>query len=70
MRHGLASRKRLHGLKRKKQDNEACGEIETHHLGSRDTFYVGAITGVGRIYQQTFVDTYSNPLLPENFLPP
>ena len=41
---------------------EACGEIETEHpgyLGSQDTFYVGTIKGVGRIYQQTFVDTYS-----------
>ena len=39
----------------------ACGEIETAHpgyLGSQDTFYVGTLKGVGRIYQQTFVDTY------------
>ena len=38
------------------------GEIETAHpgyLGSQDTFYVGTIKGVGRIYQQTFVDTAS-----------
>ncbi len=49
-------------LERKKQDDEACGEIETAHpgyLGSQDTFYVGNLKGVGRIYQQTFVDTYS-----------
>ncbi len=26
---------------------------------SQDTFYVGIVKGVGRIYQQTFVDTYS-----------
>ncbi|EJL6706531.1 transposase family protein, partial [Vibrio cholerae] len=47
---------------RKKHDDEACGEIETAHpgyLGSQDTFYVGNLKGVGRIYQQTFVDTYS-----------
>ena len=40
----------------------ASGEIETAHpgyLGSQDTFYVGTIKGVGRVYQQTFVDTYS-----------
>ncbi len=40
----------------------ACGEIETAHpgyLGSQDTFYVGTFKGVGRICQQTFVDTYS-----------
>ena len=49
-------------LERKKHDDEACGEIETHHpgyLGSQDTFYVGTLKGVGRVYQQTFVDTYS-----------
>ncbi|WP_169295718.1 IS481 family transposase [Advenella sp. EE-W14] len=49
-------------LERKQQDDEACGEIETHHpgyLGSQDTFYVGNLKGVGRIYQQTYVDTYS-----------
>jgi hypothetical protein len=50
-------------LERKKFDDEACGEIETAHpgyLGSQDTFYVGKLKGVGRVYQQTFVDTYSN----------
>lgn len=49
-------------LDKKKQDDEACGEIETAHpgyLGSQDTFYVGNLKGVGRIYQQTFIDTYS-----------
>lgn len=49
-------------LERKKHDDEACGEIETVHpgyLGSQDTFYVGTFKGVGRVYQQTFVDTYS-----------
>ncbi len=48
-------------LERKKQDDEVCGEIETAHpcyLGSQDTFYVGTLKGVGRIYQQTYVDTY------------
>lgn len=49
-------------LEKKRQDDEFCGEIETAHpgyLGSQDTFYVGHLKGVGRIYQQTFVDTYS-----------
>ena len=27
--------------------------------GREDTFYVGTLKGVGRIYQQTFVDTYA-----------
>ena len=49
-------------LEKKREDDLACGEIETAHpgyLGSQDTFYVGTMKGVGRIYQQTFVDTYS-----------
>ena len=49
-------------LERKKQEEEVCGETETAHpgyLGAQDTFYVGTLKGVGRIYQQTFIDTYS-----------
>ena len=49
-------------LEKKKQDDIASGEIETMHpgyLGAQDTFYVGNLKGVGRIYQQTFIDTYS-----------
>jgi len=49
-------------LERKREQREAHGEIETEHpgyLGSQDTYYVGNIKGVGRIYQQTFIDTYS-----------
>ena len=52
----------VQALEKKKQDDEAAGEIETAHpgyLGSQDTFYVGTLKGVGRIYQQTFIDTYS-----------
>lgn len=49
-------------MERKKEKREAFGEIETEHpgyLGSQDTYYVGNIKGVGRIYQQTFIDTYT-----------
>ncbi len=38
-------------------------QIETHHPGyllSADTMYVGYLKGVGRIYQQTVIDTYSS----------
>jgi hypothetical protein len=41
-------------LERKKEKREAHGEIETEHpgyLGAQDTYYVGNIKGVGRIYQ-------------------
>ena len=49
-------------LESKKQDDVVSGEIESAHpgyLGCQDTFYVGTIKGVGRIYQQTFIDAYS-----------
>ena len=52
----------LMALERKKERRESFGEIETEHpgyLGSQDTYYVGNIKGVGRIYQQTFIDTYT-----------
>ena len=52
----------LAALEAKKERDKAHGEIETEHpgyLGSQDTFYVGTLKGVGRVYQQTFVDTYS-----------
>lgn len=49
-------------LEKAKEEKFAMGEIETHHpgyLGAQDTYYVGTIKGVGRFYQQTFIDTYS-----------
>lgn len=52
----------VQALEKKKNDDLVSGEIETAHpgyLGSQDTFYVGTLKGVGRVYQQTFVDTYS-----------
>lgn len=58
----ILTEEQVSALERKKFDDEASGDIETEHpgyLGSQDTFYVGTMKGVGRIYQQTFVDTYS-----------
>lgn len=52
----------LVALENAKQEKAAHGQIETEHpgyLGAQDTFYVGTIKGVGRIYQQTFIDTYT-----------
>ena len=46
-------------LEKQKSSDEAHGEIETEHpgyLGSQDTYYVGTIKGIGRIYQQTLED--------------
>ena len=56
----------LVALERAKEEKKAHGEIETHHpgyLGAQDTYYVGNIKGVGHIYQQTFIDTYSKVAL-------
>jgi len=58
----ILSEAQVSALEKKKHDDQAAGEIETYHpgyLGSQDTFYVGTLKGVGRIYQQTFVDTYA-----------
>jgi hypothetical protein len=52
----------VQALEKARQEKQAHGEIETEHLGylgAQDTYYVGMIKGVGRIYQQTFIDTYS-----------
>src|SRR6187397_1492124 len=49
-------------LERARQDNEAHGEFESEcpgYCAAQDTFYVGTLKGVGRVYQQTCIDTYS-----------
>ena len=49
-------------LEKAKADKEAHGEFESEcpgYCGAQDTFYVGTLKGVGRIYQQTFIDTYA-----------
>jgi len=58
----VLTEEQLVALERGRQEKEAWGEIETEHpgyLGAQDTYYVGNLKGVGRIYQQTFIDTYS-----------
>jgi transposase InsO family protein len=58
----ILTESQLAALESAKLEKEAHGELETLHpgyLGAQDTFYVGHIKGVGRIYQQTFIDTYS-----------
>ena len=58
----ILTEEQLKALEKAKDEKEAHGEIETEHpgyLGAQDTFYVGSLKGVGRIYQQTFIDTYT-----------
>lgn len=53
----------VQALEDAKEQKQAYGQIETYHPGfllGQDTFYVGYIKGVGKIYQQTVIDTYSN----------
>ena len=60
--HIVLTEEQLKALEKAKEEKEAHGEIETEHpgyLGAQDTFYVGTLKGVGRIYQQTFIDTYA-----------
>lgn len=50
-------------LEEAKEEREAHGEIESPHPGfllAQDTCYIGTIKGVGRIYQQTAIDTHAN----------
>ncbi len=56
----------VRALEKAREEKQAHGEIETEHpgyLGAQDTYYVGNLKGVGRIYQQTFIDTYSKVAL-------
>ena len=53
----------VQALEQAKEEKEAHGEIETYHPGfllGQDTVYIGYIKGIGKIYQQTGIDTYSN----------
>ncbi len=52
----------LVALERAKHEKEVHGEFESEcpgYCGAQDTFYVGNLKGVGRVYRQTFVGTYS-----------
>ena len=56
----------LRALEKAREEKQAHGEIETEHpgyLGCQDTYYVGNIKGVGRIYQQTFIDSYCKTVM-------
>ena len=58
----LLTEAQLAALEKAKVEKEAHGEFASEcpgYCGAQDTFYVGTLKGVGRIYQQTFVDTYS-----------
>ena len=59
---GVLTEAQLAALEKAKADKEAHGEFESEHPGycvAQDTFYVGTLKGVGRVYQQTAIDTYA-----------
>jgi transposase InsO family protein len=52
----------LAAMEKAKAEKEAQGEFDSECPGycvAQDTFYVGTLKGVGRVYQQTVIDTYS-----------
>ena len=58
----MLTESQLAALEKAKSEKEAHGEFESEcpgYCGAQDTFYVGNMKGVGRIYQQTFIDTYA-----------
>jgi hypothetical protein len=53
----ILTESQLAALEKAKSEKEAHGEFQSEHPGYRgaqDTFYVGNMKGVGRIYQQVF----------------
>ena len=60
---GILTESQVIALEQAKQEKEAHGEIESHHPGfllGQDTCYIGHIKGIGKLYQQTAIDTHSN----------
>ncbi len=62
----------LAALEKAKAEKENPWRIRQRMLpgycGAQDTFYVGTLKGVGRIYQQTFIDTYAKVACSPSFL--
>src|SRR6476620_7762497 len=58
----LLTEAQLAAMEKARQDKEADGEFDSAcpgYCAAQDTFYVGTLKGVGRVYQQTVIDTYS-----------
>jgi len=59
---GDTDRIQVQALETAKEEEEAQGEIESHHPGyllAQDTCYMVYIKGIWRLYQQTTIDTYT-----------
>jgi transposase InsO family protein len=59
----ILTESQIQALETAKETREIHGEVESPHPGfllAQDTCYIGYIKGVGKIYQQTGIDTHSN----------
>lgn len=60
---GILTEAQIQALEAAKEEAEVHGEIESPHPGfllAQDTCYIGYIKGIGRLYQQTGIDTHAN----------
>ena len=58
----VLTERQLQALEKHQATKEAYGEIDTAHpgyLGCQDTYYVGNFKGIGKVYGQVFIDSYS-----------
>jgi transposase len=58
----LLTEAQIAALEKAKADKEAHGEFDSEcpgYCGAQDTFSVGTLKGVGRVYQQSVIDTYA-----------
>jgi transposase InsO family protein len=58
----LLTEAQIAALEKAKAEKETHGEFDSEcpgYCGAQDTFYVGTLKGVGRVYQQTVIDTYA-----------
>src|SRR4030088_2314748 len=65
----ILTESQLAALEKAKAEKEVQGEFETEcpgYCGAQDTFYIGTLKGVGRVYQQTFIDTYAKVASPSS----
>ncbi len=59
----ILTESQVQALEQVKEEQNIHGEMESPHPGflvAQDTCYIGYIKGVGKIYQQTGIDTHSN----------
>src|ERR1700739_1395722 len=58
----LLTESQIAAMEKAKAGKEAHGEFDSEcpgYCGAQDTFYVGTLKGVVRVYQQSFIDTYA-----------